>query len=171
MTGCTQSVPSETEQLNSEMPENTARPSTQGNERTETEEVPQEQSNSRSIKMTLEGEEMTATLFDNATARDFISMLPVTLTFEDFAGSEKIAYPPRTLTTQNVSDRHAVETGDITVYVPWGNIAVFYRGGGEPSSDLIHIGKMDGNGIDRLAAMDGSFSATFERFSEIKRSF
>ena len=34
---------------------------------------------------------------DNPVTRDFLSMLPLTLEFEDLAGNEKISYLPRDL--------------------------------------------------------------------------
>jgi len=38
---------------------------------------------------------LTGRLWDNATARDLIAQLPLTLTFRDFNGVEKIAQLPR----------------------------------------------------------------------------
>jgi len=40
------------------------------------------------IRMIIEGTEITATLEDNATSRDFISLLPMTLTLEDYGKIE-----------------------------------------------------------------------------------
>jgi hypothetical protein len=37
---------------------------------------------------------------DNPTSRDFVSILPLSLEFEDFAGNEKISYLPRELITE-----------------------------------------------------------------------
>lgn len=47
-----------------------------------------------------------------------------TLAFSDFAGAEKIAYPspPFTLSDAEGCDP---EIGDVTIYKPWGNIAIF----------------------------------------------
>ena len=38
---------------------------------------------------------MTAVLYDNPSARDFFSMLPLDLTISNFGHNEKIAYLPR----------------------------------------------------------------------------
>jgi hypothetical protein len=43
---------------------------------------------------------VTATLVDNPTSRDFISLLPLTVTLEDHAATEKITYLPRKLSTE-----------------------------------------------------------------------
>lgn len=44
-----------------------------------------------------------ATLADNATARDFASLLPLTLTLGGYASTEKIGYPPRKLTNEGAA--------------------------------------------------------------------
>jgi len=51
------------------------------------------------IRLTINGKAMTATLIDNATARDFLTLLPMTLTLEDYAATENISYLPRKLST------------------------------------------------------------------------
>jgi len=40
---------------------------------------------------------MMAALYDNPSARDFYSMLPLDLSIDDYANNEKIAYLPRKL--------------------------------------------------------------------------
>ncbi len=44
------------------------------------------------LRLTFAGGEAVVALENNATTRDFLTMLPTTLTFEDYAGSEKISY-------------------------------------------------------------------------------
>jgi hypothetical protein len=51
-----------------------------------------------SIRITVEGRTLTARLADNATARDLVDQLPLTLRFRDFNRVEKIAKLPRPLT-------------------------------------------------------------------------
>jgi len=53
------------------------------------------------IRITIEDRVITATLYDNNTSRDFISLLPLTLTIEDYAGTEKISYLPKRLSTED----------------------------------------------------------------------
>src|SRR5687767_7526358 len=56
--------------------------------------------NTMKIRFTIDGKELAnATLMGNATARDFLALLPITLTLEDHAGTEKISYLPRKLST------------------------------------------------------------------------
>ena len=94
------------------------------------------------IRLTINGQSTTATLDDNATARDFLSLLPLTLTLEDYASTEKIAYPPRKLSTQGAPAGIDPEVGDITYYAPWGNLALFYKDFGY-SAGLIRLGRFD----------------------------
>jgi hypothetical protein len=78
------------------------------------------------IRIDLEGTQMTATLEDNATAKDFASLLPLTLTLEDYSATEKISDLPKRLSTKNAPPGVDPSIGDITYYAPWGNLAVFY---------------------------------------------
>ncbi|ACL66732.1 conserved hypothetical protein [Anaeromyxobacter dehalogenans 2CP-1] len=52
------------------------------------------------IKIQLEGRAFTATLANGEGARDFLSLLPLTLTLTDYDGTEKIADLPRKLSTR-----------------------------------------------------------------------
>jgi hypothetical protein len=102
------------------------------------------------IRVTIDGKSTTATLFDNPTARDFAALLPLTLTLEDYASTEKIAYPPRRLSTKDAPDGVDPDAGDIAYYAPWGNIAIFYRDFGY-STGLIKLGRFDTD-VDGLSA-------------------
>ena len=89
------------------------------------------------IRIRLEDKVITATLADNPTSRDFVSLLPLTLTSTEGA-------PPG-------SDP---AIGDIAYYAPWGNLALFYKDF-RYSSGLIKLGKIDSgaeviNVADRL---------------------
>ena len=68
----------------------TEQPETPGNDGDE-DNKPEE--NSMKIKITVGNREVTATMKDNATARDFLSRLPIEVTMNDYAGAEKIFYP------------------------------------------------------------------------------
>ncbi|WP_018609773.1 cyclophilin-like fold protein [Uliginosibacterium gangwonense] len=105
------------------------------------------------VRMAINGYSTTATLEDNASARDFLSMLPMTLKLDDYNATEKIAYLPRKLTTTGAPAGIDPEVGDITYYAPWGNLAIFYRDFGY-STGLIRLGRFDG-GVDLLKARGG----------------
>ena len=111
------------------------------------------------IRLTINGRSTTATLDDNATARDFLSMLPLTLTLKDYASTEKIGYPPRKLSTQGAPAGIDPAVGDITYYAPWGNLALFYRDFGY-SPGLIRLGRFDA-GVEAIGTR-GSLKARIE---------
>jgi hypothetical protein len=89
-----------------------------------------------------------ATLKDNPAARDLFSMLPLTVTLEDYASTEKIAYLPRRLVTTDSPAGFTASTGDLAYYAPWGNLAIFYRDG-KYAAALVHLGRID-SGLDAL---------------------
>lgn len=111
------------------------------------------------IKMTLEARVITATLVDSATSRDFISLLPLTFTLEDYVGTEKVSDLPKRLSTQGAPAGDDPSIGDIAYYAPWGNLAIFYRDAGY-ASGLVILGKID-SGIEALQGQ-GSKSVTIE---------
>ena len=101
------------------------------------------------IRLTLEGIELWATLDDTATSRDFASLLPLALTLEDDHGTEKISTLPRRLSTEGAPRGSDPSAGDLAYYVPWGNLAVFYRDFAY-SSGLVLLGRLD-SGSEALA--------------------
>lgn len=102
------------------------------------------------IRLTINDQSTTATLDNNATARDFLSMLPLTLTLEDYASTEKIAYPPRKLSTQGAPAGTDPDVGDVAYYAPWGNLALYYKDFGY-SAGLIRLGRFDA-GVETIKA-------------------
>lgn len=104
---------------------------------------------------------ITATMEDNAAARDFLSRLPLEVTLNDFNNTtEKIFYPNPALTVENVTRGCAPSPGDITIYVPWSNVAIFCKSWSH-SNDLIKIGHIDENGIEALN-IGGDIAVRFE---------
>jgi hypothetical protein len=122
-------------------------------------EIPPERSDSMKIKITVENIELTATLIDSQTTQDFIALLPLTLTLEDYGGTEKISYLPERLSTEGAPAGMDPSVGDITYYAPWGNVAIFIRDFGY-SSGLVLLGKFDGD-MEALNA-PGPVSVTIE---------
>jgi hypothetical protein len=99
---------------------------------------------SMKIRIEFNGASMTATLYDNPSARDFASMLPLDLTIEDYSTNEKIAYLPRKLTEEGSGPFDNERPGDLGYFAPWGNLAFFY-GGYRYSSGLIRVGRIEGD--------------------------
>lgn len=112
------------------------------------------------IRLTAGAKVLTATLLDNATARDFAALLPLTLTLTDYAATEKISDLPRRLTTAGAPAGVTPAVGDIAYYSPWGNLALFHKDFGH-SPGLIRLGKLDG-GVEALRA-PGPIEVKIER--------
>lgn len=115
------------------------------------------------IRMTFEGESITATLLDIGTARHFASMLPLTLMLKDFGDTEKISDLPRKLSTAGAPSGSEPSAGDLAFYAPWGNLAVFLKDF-EYSSGLVVFGKFDA-GIETMNR-PGPLRVTIERVEE-----
>jgi len=129
----------------------------------EPEKKPEKIIENMKLKVTIGDVILTATLADNPTAKDFISLLPLTVKLDDYANTEKIFYPERKLSTQGAGSINAL-VGDITYYSPWGNVAIFYKDFGN-SSSLIRIAKIDGN-IDVLKTAGSIENVRFELMEE-----
>lgn len=100
------------------------------------------------IRIETEDTSLTATLDDTEAARDFALLLPLTLTLEDYASTEKIATLPRKLTTRGAPPGSDPDVGDLAYYAPWGNLAIYYRDFGY-SAGLVMLGRIDG-GVEAL---------------------
>lgn len=111
------------------------------------------------IRIKIEDTELTATLVDSKTTQDFIALLLLTLTLEDYGSTEKISYLPKRLSTEDAPAGIDPSIGDITHYAPWGNMAIFIRDFGY-SSGLVLLGKIDGD-IEALN-VSGPINVTIE---------
>ncbi|MFC4972973.1 cyclophilin-like fold protein [Halomonas beimenensis] len=112
------------------------------------------------IQIVLEGQTLAATLEDTPAARAFADMLPLALDLADYHGIEKIADLPAALPTDDAPAGIDPEVGDITLYAPWGNLAIFYRDFGY-ARGLVRLGRIDGS----TAALEakGPLPARIER--------
>jgi hypothetical protein len=87
---------------------------------------------------------LTATVAQNATARDFLSLLPLTVRMSDLFGREKAAPLPRALASGG-RRRHTYSVGDIIYWSPGPDLAVYYRGGGPaiPAPGIVLLARLD----------------------------
>ena len=108
---------------------------------------------------------MTATLSDSETARDFISLLPLTLTMNDLFGREKFGRLPRAISTEG-ERAHTYEDGEIAYWSPGPDVAVYYRQGGQkiPDPGIIVIGRIE-SGVEALN-VPGPVKVTVELIKE-----
>ncbi|QFT62019.1 cyclophilin-like fold protein [Roseivivax sp. THAF30] len=112
------------------------------------------------ITVTIGKETLAGTLDDSPAARDFAAMLPLDLTLSDYHGIEKVADLPRAVDTSNAPDSYTPKAGDITIYAPWGNLAIFYKPF-QTSRGLVRLGAFD-NPID-LMMQSGPFDVRIAR--------
>ena len=120
------------------------------------------QPNTMKIRLTLDnGKAITATLIDSETTRDFLSLLPLTLTMNDLFGREKFFHLPRAISEGGKRTR-TYEVGDVIYWSPGPDVAVYYRHDGQsiPSPGIIAIGKID-SGVEALD-VPGPVRATIE---------
>jgi hypothetical protein len=71
------------------------------------------------ILMNASGTHITATLDDSVTSKDFASLLPLTLTLNDYNGTERMSDLPKRLSTRGAAEGVAPVAGDIAYYAPW----------------------------------------------------
>lgn len=109
------------------------------------------------MKLTVNGNRIIIKLNNNNTAKDLADMLPVELDFSDYNNTEKIAYLPQSLNTSDTTSGIAPTAGDLTLYVPWGNLALFYKDF-RYSADLISIGSVE-EGLDYMTELEGKIMA------------
>lgn len=113
------------------------------------------------IRITFGNTVLTARLYDNATARDLATQLPLTLTFSDLNNVEKIAPLPRELSLEGAPEGDDPVVGDIGYWSPDGDL-VFYYGEVGFWNGIVRIGEFDGE-MDAIERQSDDFSVTIER--------
>jgi hypothetical protein len=88
------------------------------------------------------GETVTGTLFDSTAARSLIAQLPLTLTFTDYGGQEKIANLPAPLALEGMPAGNDADPLTIGYYAPGQALVLYYE----------HVGYF--NGIIRIGTFD-----------------
>lgn len=120
-----------------------------------------DESSETRIRLSFPGGEAIVVLDDDPAAHDFLSLLPLTLRFEDYNRTEKISYLPRRLDTGRSPDSCDPSEGSFTYYAPWGNLAVFYRDF-RHSEGLVPLGRVE-SGLEDFARMGDGVSVRLER--------
>lgn len=95
------------------------------------------------ITIDIAGETVTGTLSDNAAARSLIAQLPLTLTFTDYGGHEKIADLPAPLLLEGMPAGDDADPLTIGHYAPDQALVLYYE----------HVGYFDG--ITRIGTFEG----------------
>ena len=103
-----------------------------------------QRSHSMKLNLNIGGKVVTATLADNATARDFVSVLPLSVSMKDLFGREKYGDLPRAL-SEDGPKKSRYEVGDIAYWSPDHQFAIYYHQDGEsiPSPGIIPIARIE----------------------------
>jgi hypothetical protein len=103
---------------------------------------------------------LTGRLWNNATARDLIAQLPLTLTFSDFNVQEKLASLPRKLSLEGVPRGDGADPRDIGYYAPSAHLVFYYAKVGY-FNGIVRIGQFDGD-MNFIMKQSHDFSAKIE---------
>ncbi|HEY6648008.1 MAG TPA: cyclophilin-like fold protein, partial [Mycobacterium sp.] len=121
-----------------------------------------EESNVTTIRITADNRPIDAHLTDNPTAQDLADQLPLTLTFRDFNGVEKIAELPGSLTMDGVPEGDDPEIADIGYYAPSNNLVLYYGDVGYWKG-IVRIGRFNSDDVDFIKGQSDGFQITVER--------
>ena len=115
-----------------------------------------------SIRISVDGRTLTARLVDNATARDLLDQLPLTLRFRDFNRVEKIAKLPRPLALDDAPAGADPDVDDIGYYAPSGDLVLYYGDVGY-FDGIVRLGRFDNGDLAAIARHPDGFEVTLER--------
>ncbi|MGP4046260.1 cyclophilin-like fold protein [Streptomyces sp. 2A115] len=120
----------------------------------------QSSSDGTPIRITMGETVLTGRLFDNASARDLIEKLPVTVEFSDHLNMEKTGPLPEELSTEGMPEGEDPSPRDIGYYAPGGDL-VFYYGDVGYHDGILRIGQFDGD-MDAIADQEDGSTARVE---------
>ena len=113
------------------------------------------------IRITVGGDTVTGELNDSPTAQDLAEQLPLTVTFADFNGVEKVGELPRPLTMDGVPAGADPEINDIGYYRPTNGL-VFYYGDVGYFNGIVRIGRLSPSDMQLIQRQSGSFTITID---------
>lgn len=112
--------------------------------------------------VTESGVVLGASLRDTPAGRDFAALLPLTVQLSDFHRTEKIADLPRRISRDDDAPAGTFgRAGDLTVYAPWGNLAIFYRAF-TYTEDLVCLGSLAPGGAEIVSGLADGTSITIQ---------
>jgi len=94
------------------------------------------------ITIDIDGKTVTGTLSSSATACSLIEQLPLTLSFRDYGGQEKIADLPEALSLDGVPAGDSADPLAIGYYAPGQALVLYYESVGY-SRGIVRIGSFD----------------------------
>ena len=119
----------------------------------------QQNANAFTIKISVNGTELTAVLENNVTTRTLVEQMPMTLSMRDLYGREMCYnYGAGTLPTETLRN-DSYEVGDIIYWPTAGSFVILYRQNGEQFSRQ-HLGHIE-SGVE-VFETTGNTDVTFE---------
>ncbi|MCX2717926.1 cyclophilin-like fold protein [Helicobacter sp. MIT 21-1697] len=122
------------------------------------------------IQMHFGGQSFVLGLENNAVAKEFYALLPLSLNFSDYVGKEKIAKLDTRLSAQEGVE-YEPQSGDFFYFVPWGNVGLFYAKQ-PPYPGVIKLGSIKGarkSFVAQLKAQKQDFILTIEKYPSEKQ--
>ncbi|WP_160141702.1 cyclophilin-like fold protein [Salicibibacter halophilus] len=113
----------------------------------------------RHLLISFADEQLKATIEDNATTRDFIEQLSMTINMHDLFNREKYAEISG-LTVENTNTPH-YSKGDISFYTPMETFVIYYKGDQEPLNGLVKMGEIL-KGVEILEDYPGDIEVTID---------
>ena len=113
------------------------------------------------IRIKVADKVILATVADNETARDFVSVLPLQMSMNDLFGREKYGDLPKALSEKGPRQKR-YEVGDVAYWSPDRQFAIYYHQDGEsiPSPGIIPIARIDAG--TEAFNVPGSLKVTIE---------
>jgi hypothetical protein len=121
-----------------------------------------EESDMTTIRITVDDRPITAQIADNPTAQDLADQLPLSLTFRDFNGVEKIAPLPSPLAMEGVPEGDDPNIADIGYYAPSNNLVLYYGDVGYWNG-IVRIGRLNSDDLDFIQGQPDGFQVTIDR--------
>ena len=113
------------------------------------------------IRIVIAGRPVRAQLADNPTARALADQLPLTLSFRDLNGVEKIAKLAGPVTTDGVPDGADPDIADIGYYAPTQDLVLYYGDVGYWNG-IVRIGSFDDSQSSFVGDQPDGFRVTVE---------
>ncbi|MCM1008433.1 MAG: cyclophilin-like fold protein [Ruminococcus flavefaciens] len=117
-----------------------------------------EEATEMKMKITVNGQELTATLYDNSTAKAFAEQIPATLPMLDLYGREMCYRFPNELPTDDVQYT-GYEVGEIVYWPPRHSFVIMYAQNGE-QFEMQKVGRID-SGVEIFDGV-GDIEVSFE---------
>lgn len=112
------------------------------------------------IRITIGDQTLDATVWDNPAGRALVEQLPLTLSFNDLNGEEKIGHLDHPLPMAGMPPGDDPQVGDLGWYAPWGNVVLYYGDVGYWEG-IARIGRIHGD-LSIISDQTGDFTATIE---------